>query len=120
MFASESRILICSQDTLFIKGIYAPLRDTGFQVETVEHPNEAVQCVLGAPYLAVILDSRDIGLNAGDAASIIKTLRPDTRIVIIGADIVPRDVYTFERTDAIDRIKEFFRGLSAGAIGHVM
>ncbi|MBZ0155220.1 MAG: hypothetical protein K8I29_03275 [Alphaproteobacteria bacterium] len=84
MFEYQKNILLCSQDPLLTKGLYGPLRDSGYQVETSEHTAEAVKCVLDRLYLAVILDSRDVGLNVTEAATIIKDLNPEVFIIIIG------------------------------------
>jgi DNA-binding NtrC family response regulator len=116
MDEAPKSILLCSQDTLFVKGLYGPLRDEGYAVSTIEHPAEAVKCVLGEPYLCVILDSRDIGLDASDAAAIIKNIRPDIYIIVIGKDEGAGNFYFVREPYAIDQLKELINELSAGRL----
>ena len=97
---------------MFIKGLYGPLRDAGYQVEISEHPADAIKCIFTASYLSVILDSRDIGITATDAATIIKTIRPETYIVVIGKDVSNGDLCIMMQPDAIDQLKELIHELS--------
>jgi len=85
------RLLFCSQESLLVKGLYGLLRDEGFLVDHVEHPSEAVRQCLCNAYDAVILDTRDIGLSALDAASIIRTLKSDIKVFLIGGGGDGRD-----------------------------
>ncbi len=94
-----------------IKGLYGPLRDSGYQIETSEHPADAIKSVFAAPYLSVVLDSRDIGMTATDAAAVIKSIRPDISVIIIGKDAANDDLYTMQ-PDAIDKLKELIQELS--------
>ncbi len=66
------RILLCSQEPLLIKELYGPIRDGGIEVVTTEYISDAVREFLANRYDAVILDTRNIGLNAYEAASIMK------------------------------------------------
>ena len=112
MTAHRKRILICSQDPIFVKGLYGPLRDSGYEVETGEHPNDAVRSVIHAPYLAVILDSTDFGLNVADAAAIIRNVRPDIFIIVIGDGPDTHDLYTVKKADAVVHLEGLFKGLA--------
>ncbi|MFO0753047.1 MAG: hypothetical protein U0411_06970 [Thermodesulfovibrionales bacterium] len=105
-------ILLCSQDPLLTKELYGPLRDSGYQVETSEHTAEAVKRVLDRLYLAVILDSRDVGLNATEAATIIKNLNPDIIIIIIGGYGSGGDVAIVKRPEEVDQLVDFINTLS--------
>ena len=62
------------------------LRDDGYQVETIEHPAQAVQMVLRRHYHCVIVDSEPFGLSAEDAAKIIKAVAPLMPVLFIGGD----------------------------------
>ncbi|HEX8949447.1 MAG TPA: hypothetical protein VF790_10825 [Dissulfurispiraceae bacterium] len=105
-------ILLCSQDPMLVKGLYGPLRDAGYTVETSEHPADAIKCVLNTPYLSVILDSRDIGIPAADAAAIIKTIRPETYIVVVGKNVSGGDLHMMIQPDAIDKLRELMNDIS--------
>lgn len=105
-------ILLCSQDPIFIKGLYGPLRDSGYRVETIEHPADAIKCVFSGTYLSVILDSRDIGITASDAATIIKTVKPETHIIVIGKDVSKGDLCIMMQPDALDQLKKLIQELS--------
>jgi len=108
---SES-ILLCSQDPLLTKELYGPLRDSGHRVEISEHAAEAIKCILGKNYLAVILDSRDVGLNVIEAAAIIKSLSPEIYILIIGEHDNASDVYSMKKPEDLERLLEFVNKLS--------
>ncbi|TAN41403.1 MAG: hypothetical protein EPN22_15490 [Nitrospirae bacterium] len=112
MVDAIKRILLCSQHPIFIKGVYGALRDAGYQIETSEHPAGAVRSVFDSSYSVVILDSRDIGLNASDAAMIIRTVRPDIPVVLIGTSAVADGLYSVENPDEVDRIKEIISSIS--------
>ncbi len=94
-----------------IKNLYGPLRDSGYQVETSEHPADAIKSVIATSYLSVVLDSRDIGMTATDAAAVIKSLRPDTSVIVIGKDVASGDLCIMQ-PDAIDKLKELIQELS--------
>ena len=86
-------LLLSTQDQIFIKGLYSPLRDEGFEVDIVEHASESVRYSLHKSYGVVILDSRDVGLNAYEAASIIKHIRPETTLVLlVDTDIMENEL----------------------------
>ncbi len=112
MVEISDNILLCSQDPLLTKELYGPLRDSGCGVEISEHPAEAIKCILGKHYLAVILDSRDVGLNVIEAATIIKSLSPDIYIFIIGEHDSAADVFSVKRPEDLGRLIEFINNLS--------
>lgn len=62
------------------------LRDDGYQVETIEHPAQAVQMVMRRRYHCAIVDSEPFGLSAEDAAKIIKAIAPLMPVLFIGED----------------------------------
>ncbi|MBF0327586.1 MAG: hypothetical protein HQL10_00335 [Nitrospirae bacterium] len=112
MAEAVRKILLCSQHPIFIKGVYGALSDAGYQIETSEHPAGAVRSVFDSYYSVVIIDSRDIGLQASDAAMIIRTVRPDIHVVLIGKSIVADGFYSVENPDEIERIKEIVSNIS--------
>ena len=81
-------IILCSSNPILIKNLYGMLRDDGYQVETIEHPAQAVQMVMRRRYHCVIVDSEPFGLSAEDAAKIIKAVAPLLPILFIGNDRV--------------------------------
>jgi DNA-binding NtrC family response regulator len=113
MIEFSEDILLCSQNPLLTKQLYGPLRDSGRRVEISEHAAEAIRCVLGKHYLAVILDSRDVGLNVIEAADIIKSLSPDIYIFIIGEHDSAADGYSVKRPEDLERLVEFINNLSS-------
>jgi len=108
---SNRSLLLCSQDTLFIKAIYAPLRDYGYEIDITEHPSEAVRCAINKHYLSIILDSRDFGISAMDALNIIKSIQPDIRAILIGIKKNEFDIETIDSSVAVDHLKDLFKGL---------
>jgi DNA-binding NtrC family response regulator len=93
-------IILCSSNPILIKSLYGMLRDDGYQVETIEHPAQAVQMVMRRHYDCVIVDSEPFGLSAGDAAKIIKTVAPLMPILFVGDDRI--DTHTQAVHTAID------------------
>lgn len=83
-FLNVDNILLCTHNPLFIKNVYGILRDEGFGVETADHPALAVRMVLEQNYSAVMIDAQPFGLSAGDATKIIKTVSPETMVILVG------------------------------------
>jgi DNA-binding NtrC family response regulator len=77
-------IILCSSNPILIKSLYSMLRDDGYNVETIEHPAQAVQMVMRRHYHCVIVDSEPFGLSAEDAATIIKAVSPLMPILFVG------------------------------------
>lgn len=107
-------LLLCSQDSLLVKSIYGPLRDDGYRVETVEHHSDAVRSVLHSHYSAVVVDSKDIGLNVTETARIIKNIQKETVIVLIGetdlfTESLVDDLYIIDRPIDLDQLKGLLR-----------
>ncbi len=111
MVSFDTDILLCSQDQLFVKSIYGPLRDCGYIVDITEHPSEAVRCVMSKRYLSVILDSRDFGISVVDAVDIMKSIQPDIRAIFVGLKKSDFDLETFDSLEAVDYLKDLFKGL---------
>jgi DNA-binding NtrC family response regulator len=105
-------ILLCSQNPLLTKRLYGPLRDCGYRIEITEHTADAIKCVLVNNYLAVILDSTDVGLNVIEASAIIKNLNPDIRIFIIGDQGNIADVYSMTAFEDLDYLIECINNFS--------
>jgi DNA-binding NtrC family response regulator len=79
-------IILCSSNPILIKSLYSMLRDDGYNVETIEHPAQAVQMVMRRHYNCVFVDSEPFGLSAEDAAKIIKAVSPLLPILFVGDD----------------------------------
>ncbi len=103
------RILFCSQDHLLKKSAYGLLRDDGHIVDTVEHPSDAVRSFLLNPYDAVVMDSRDVGLRATDASAVIKSLKADTAIFVLGGMESGRDVFILDNPASPGELLELVR-----------
>lgn len=108
-------VLLCSQEPLLSKGLYGPLRDEGYRVDMVEHPADAVRWFLNKPYDAVVIDSRDIGLNAFEAASIMKNISSDTKIFLFSGKkeqtklFVQDGIVVIDTPVELDRFIELFK-----------
>jgi CheY-like chemotaxis protein len=81
-----NNILLCTHNPISVKNIYGILRDEGFVVETADHPALAVRMVLEQSYSAVIIDAQPFGLSVGDATKIIKTVSPETTVILVGCN----------------------------------
>jgi DNA-binding response OmpR family regulator len=107
-------ILLCTYDPLLLKGLYGPLMDDGYSVEAIDHPAEAVKRTLRKRYGAVILDSDGIGLDARDAALIIKNISPGIHILTIGQGDSIGGSYVFEKPVDIEKLRSFLREIIKG------
>ena len=79
-------VLLCSNNQLLAKSLYGMLRDEGYAVETADHPATAVQMVFRKAYTALIIDFEPFGLSVDDAVRIIRTIRPEIIVLLIGDD----------------------------------
>lgn len=79
-----NEILLCTHNPISFKNLYGILRDDGYGVETADHPALAVRMVLEQSYSAVIIDAQPFGLSVEDAAKIIKTVSPETTVILVG------------------------------------
>jgi DNA-binding NtrC family response regulator len=108
-------ILLCSQEPLLIKEVYGLLRDQGFEVDTVEYIADSVRWFLIKEYGAVILDTRNVGLNALEAVYIMKNVFSETPIFMIGDEqegkgtYVRDGIYKIDVPVEIDRFIQIFK-----------
>lgn len=79
-------ILLCAHNPISVKNLYGILRDEGLSVETADHPALAVRMVLEGDYRAVIIDAQPFGLSVADATKIIKSISPETAVILVGCD----------------------------------
>ena len=86
-----NRILLCAHNPISVRNVYGILRDEGFEVETAEHPALAVRMVLQQSYDAVIIDAQPFGLSTRDATKIIKTVSPETTVILLGCSDEDQD-----------------------------
>ena len=70
------QILICTYDSMLIKGLENPLRDAGFSVTVTDHAASAIRKVMEKLFAAVVLDSQVVGLSVDEALPIIRHVSP--------------------------------------------
>ena len=78
------RILICTHDSMLVKGLENPLRDAGWSVSVADNAAAAIRAVMEEPFDAVVLDSQVIGMSASEALPIIRHISPETKAVVVG------------------------------------
>jgi DNA-binding NtrC family response regulator len=98
-------IILCSSNPILTKSLYSMLRDDGCQVETIEHPAQAVQMVMRRHYHCVIVDSEPFGLSAEDAAKIIKAVAPLMPILFIGDERTDTHAHTVDAAIDLEAFK---------------
>ncbi len=98
-------IILCSSNPILIKSLYGMLREDGYQVETIEHPAQAVQMVMRGHYHCVIVDSEPFGLSAEDAAKIIKAVAPLMPVLFIGDDRVDSHAHAIHNAIDLEAFK---------------
>ena len=78
------KILICTHDSMLVKGLKNPLRDAGWSVSVADNAAAAIRAVMEEPFDAVVLDSQVIGMSASEALPIIRHISPETKAVVVG------------------------------------
>lgn len=78
------KILLCSNDPIFIKNVCGVVLEEGFQPVFASHPAEAVSQSLNGKFCAAILDSGAVGMSAESAARIISMTNEDVTVVVVG------------------------------------
>jgi len=101
---------------MLLKGLYGMLRDTGYEVEIADYPSDAVQRVLKSAYNALIMDSEPFGLSLGNAVSIIKSIRPDMPVVIIGEAPYSADVLSVKEPIDLEDFKNAIHAIGNMAV----
>ena len=97
--------LLCSNNPILVKSLYAILRDEGYGVDTADHPSLAVQLALKKSYAALIIDSEPFGLSVEDAIRIIKIIIPGIVVIFVGYDSLESDVLSIEAPIDLEQFK---------------
>ena len=98
------QILICTYDSMLIKGLENPLRDAGFSVTVTDHAASAIRKVMEKLFAAVVLDSQVVGLSVDEALPIIRHVSPDTKVFVIGEAGAGQDVYSIPRQSCLPEL----------------
>jgi len=93
--------------------LHAPLMDEGWMVECADYPADAIRLVMRKKFGAVILDSGGFGLDARDAAVIIRNLNDEIRVIVLGENGFGPDIYSLEKPLDLVRLKRMIKGISA-------
>jgi DNA-binding NtrC family response regulator len=101
-------ILLCSHNPILKKSLYGMLRDEGYEVETADHPANAVQMVLNKHFNALIIEPEPFGISAEDAVKIIKSVLPEMVVIFVGYDKL--DPYALALKAPVD-LEEFRRAI---------
>ncbi len=105
------QILICTSDPLFVKGLYAFLREQGYGVETTDHTAHAVQRVLQAPFAAVVLDAEGVGLSAREAVQIMNRVAAEMPVIIAGAPYSPEGAVCIGKPVDLEELGQAIRAI---------
>ncbi len=105
------KTLLCSNNPILVRSLYAILRDEGCDVDTAEHPSLAVQMAFKKNYSALVIDSEPFGLSVEDAIKIIKTILPSIVIILVGYDSLETDVLSIEAPIDLDQFKRTVRSI---------
>jgi DNA-binding response OmpR family regulator len=105
-------IILCSSNPILTKSLYSMLRDDGYNVETIEHPAQAVQMVMRRHYHCVIVDSEPFGLSAEDAATIIKAVSPLMPIMFLGDNRVDSHEQVVKTVVDLEAIKRTIHSIA--------
>lgn len=97
--------LLCSNNPILVRSLYAILRDEGYGVDTADFPSHAVQLAFRKKYSALIIDSEPFGLSVEDAVKIIKTVQPAIEVILIGYESPGSDVLSIEAPIDLEQFK---------------
>lgn len=97
--------LLCSNNPILVKSLYAILRDEGCDVDIADHPSVAVQKALMKQYAALVIDSEPFGLSVQDAIKIIRTILPEIVVIFVGYDTLDTDVLGIEAPIDLEQFK---------------
>ncbi len=100
-----SETLLCSNNPILMKSLYAILRDEGCDVDIAEHPSIAVQKALSKQYASLIIDSEPFGLSVMEAIKIIRTILPEIVVIFVGYDTLDTDVLSIEAPVDLEQFK---------------
>jgi DNA-binding response OmpR family regulator len=104
-------ILICTSDPIFVKSLYAYLREQGYGVETTDQTARAVQRVLESRYAAVILDAEGVGLSAGEAVRIMNSVAAEMPVIIAGPPYSPQGAVTIGKPVDLEELGQAIRAI---------
>ncbi len=105
------KILICTPDPIFLKSLYAFLREQGYAVETTEQTARAVQRVFETHYAAVILDADGVGLSAREAVRIMKRVAAEMPVIIAGATCSPEGAVCIAEPVDLEELGQAIRAI---------
>ncbi len=103
--------LLCSNNPILVKSLYAILRDEGCNVDTADRPSLAVQMALKKKYAALVIDSEPFGLSVQDAVKIIKSVLPDIIVIFVGYDTLESDALSIEAPIDLGEFKKAVHGI---------
>jgi CheY-like chemotaxis protein len=81
------KVLLCSENPLFVKQVLGFATEIGFTIHTVEHPADAIRSVIRENYDIIISDAGSAGLSGYEALEIIKRLSPGADTVLTGESL---------------------------------
>lgn len=79
-------VLIVEDDNFFREKIHGAIADKGYKADTAVNGKEAIEKIKKARYDLMITDVYMDKMNGIQAISIIKTISPETQIIVITAD----------------------------------
>ncbi len=97
--------LLCSNNPILVKNLYAILRDEGCDVDIADHPSIAVQKALLKQYASLVIDSEPFGLSVREAIKIIRTILPEIVVIFVGYDSLDTDVLGIEVPVDLEQFK---------------
>ncbi|RMG02917.1 MAG: hypothetical protein D6726_06585 [Nitrospirae bacterium] len=83
------KILICSENPIFMKQIIGLSIEGGWKTSISEHPADAIRKVIKEDFDVVISDTGSAGLSGTDALNIIRHLCPGTEVLLTGEKTPP-------------------------------
>ncbi len=101
------KVLVCSENPLFVKQILGFSTEIGFYISIVEHPADAIRSVIREDYDLVISEAGSAGLSGYEALEIISRLSPGIETVLTGERLPSRasdpviPFFLYSETDAL-------------------
>ncbi len=107
-----SGTLLCSNNPILVKSLYAILREEGCDVDVADHPSGAVKMAFSKQYAALVIDSEPFGLSVQDAIRIIKSILPEIVVIFVGYDTLDTEVLSIEAPIDLAQFKRTVQNLS--------
>jgi two-component system, NtrC family, response regulator HydG len=106
-----ARVLVVDDETMLLRALKQILHTAGYEVETVDDPLVAAQMIGKTGFDVALLDLRMPGMTGIELLGKIKTISPDTEVVMMTAYGTVEDAFRAVKLGAYDFLKKPFENI---------